>query len=89
MMWKYIFIWMAAWSVVAWAAMAIDKRRAKNGGWRVPEKTLFLFAAIGGSPGALAGMWMFRHKTKHKSFTIGLPAILLVQLAALAYIYFR
>jgi len=62
--------------------MGHDKSRAKKKGRRVPERTLFLWALIGGSPGAIAGMRLWRHKTKHRSFVIGMPAILVVQLAA-------
>ena len=60
------------------AIMGVDKRRAITNQWRIPEKTLFLISAIGGSVGTLAGMYMFRHKTKHWYFVIGMPAILIV-----------
>ena len=65
-----------AMNLAAFAAMGIDKRRAKRGAWRIPEKTLFLLALAGGSAGALAGMYTFRHKTRHKKFVVGIPAIL-------------
>jgi uncharacterized membrane protein YsdA (DUF1294 family) len=65
--------------------MGIDKWRAASHGWRIPEKTLFLTAALGGSLGAILGMQLFRHKTMHWSFKLGMPAILAVQvLLALA-----
>mgnify|MGYP001396215866 CR=1 FL=1 len=60
--------------------MAHDKSQAIKRGRRVPERTLFLWALIGGSPGAIAGMRIWRHKTKHLSFAIGMPAILAVQI---------
>lgn len=60
----------------AFALMLIDKRRAQKNKWRIPEKTLFASAILGGSLGALAGMYTFRHKTKHLSFVIGMPVIL-------------
>ena len=67
-----------------------DKRKAKRHKWRIPEKTLFLSAIIGGSIGALLGMQVFRHKTKHASFRIGMPCILIVQIAlAVSYYIFR
>ena len=58
-----------------------DKRRARRGKWRVPAKTLCLLPLLGGSVGALLGMRMFHHKTKHWYFVWGIPAILLAQLA--------
>ena len=60
--------------------MAEDKRRAKRHGWRIPEKTLFLTALLGGSIGAWVGMYLCRHKTKHWYFVVGIPLILVVQL---------
>ena len=62
----------------------IDKWKARRDKWRVPEATLLMLAALGGSVGALLGMFVFHHKTKHKKFLIGVPLILLAQLA-LAY----
>ena len=75
-------------NLIAFCAMGIDKRRAKRDAWRVRESTLFILAAIGGSIGAIAGMRLFRHKTKHRTFTIGLHAILILQLALSAYIVY-
>ena len=63
----------------------IDKWKAKRDKWRVPEATLLMLAALGGSVGALLGMSVFHHKTKHKKFLIGVPLILLAQLV-LAYL---
>ena len=60
--------------------MLVDKRKAQKNLWRIPESTLFLIAAIGGSIGSLAGMYKFRHKTKHVKFTLGVPAILIAQI---------
>ena len=76
-----LLYYLAAVNVLAFALMGIDKVKAKRGAWRIPEKVLFLSALIGGSIGAIAGMFVFRHKTKHLSFVLGLPAILLLQLA--------
>ena len=61
--------------------MLVDKRKAVKKKWRIPEATLLFWAAIGGSVGALAGMYVFRHKTKHPKFTLGVPAILIAQIA--------
>ena len=63
--------------------MGADKHRAKTGERRIAEKTLFLSAAAGGSIGAIAGMVLFRHKTRHLRFVLGLPVILLIQLTVL------
>lgn len=61
--------------------MASDKSRAKKGARRIPEATLFLAAVLGGSAGVLGGMYAFRHKTLHQSFTIGIPLILFFETA--------
>lgn len=85
----FIYYWMII-NIVAFFLMGIDKKKARTGAWRIPEKTLFLSAILGGSIGSICGMQLFRHKTKHKSFVIGMPAILGVQLSlAAAYFYFR
>ena len=67
----------------------IDKAKAKRGAWRVPEKTLFLLPLLGGSVGALLGMRVFHHKTKHWYFAWGVPAILLAQLALAVWLLTR
>ena len=69
-------------NLASFALMFADKSKARRGARRIPEKALFLSAIAGGSIGAIAGMLAFRHKTRHLSFVIGLPAILLLQLAA-------
>ena len=76
-----LMTYLAAVNVVAFAVYGADKRRAKKERRRVPEKTLFLLAAIGGSLGAWAGMYAFRHKTRHWYFVWGIPAILAAQMA--------
>lgn len=86
---QYLLICLAAVNVAAFAAMGIDKAKAKAGAWRVPEATLFLLAVLGGSVGGILGMQLFRHKTKHKTFTAGFPAILVCQLALAAYILLK
>ena len=74
-------------NITAFVPMAADKRKAVKGKWRIPERVLFGLAILGGSIGAIAGMYTFHHKTRHRSFTIGLPAILLVQLSAAGYLF--
>ena len=66
--------------------MLADKLKAKRGAWRIPEATLMGIAAIGGSVGALAGMYLFRHKTKHIKFTLGIPVILIGQIALVIWL---
>ena len=80
-MMKWALLWVLALSLADFALMGVDKRRAKRGAWRVKERTFFLLALLGGSPGALLGMWTFRHKTRHWYFKFGLPALLLAQIA--------
>ena len=63
--------------------MLIDKQKARRGAWRIPEATLMGVAILGGSIGAIAGMRLFRHKTKHPKFYIGLPCILAAQIITL------
>ncbi len=66
--------------------MLVDKQKAKKGAWRIKERTLFLTAAVGGSIGSLLGMYTFRHKTKHLSFVLGMPAILIAQIALVIFV---
>ncbi len=67
--------------------MGIDKNKAIQGRWRIPEKTLFLFSLIGGSIGTWLGMYVFHHKTKHWYFVIGMPLILVLQLIIGIYLF--
>ncbi len=64
--------------------MAADKTKAKKKAWRIPEKTLFLVSLLGGSLGTWAGMYIFRHKTKHWYFVVGMPLIFFMHLALLS-----
>lgn len=86
---KYILAYLLIVNAVAFLLMLIDKIKAKKNRWRIKESTLMLWAAIGGSIGALAGMYTFRHKTLHRKFTIGIPAILILQIAAVIYILYK
>ena len=60
--------------------MLADKLKAKRSAWRIPEATLISIAAMGGSVGSLAGMYCFRHKTRHIKFTLGIPLVLIIQI---------
>ena len=82
----YAALWMTAWSLVLFMQMGRDKRLAQLGARRIPEKRLFMLAAIGGAIGGLAGMYVFRHKTKHASFILGFRALALMQVAALIWL---
>lgn len=76
-------------NLLGFCLMGMDKSKARRGAWRIPEKTLFGAAFFGGSVGSILGMQMFRHKTKHWYFVIGMPAILLLHilLAVGYYLY--
>ncbi len=67
--------------------MGLDKSKAKRHAWRIPERTLFLASLLGGSIGTWAGMYLFRHKTKHWYFVVGMPAILVMQIVAAILIW--
>lgn len=77
---KPLFIYLLSINALGFLLMLIDKQKAKKKKWRIPEATLMGVAALGGSIGSLFGMYTFRHKTLHKKFTIGIPAILIAQL---------
>lgn len=81
-----IFYYLLIINLIAFAAYGLDKKRARKGQWRIPERTLLFLAAIGGSAGALAGMYFFHHKTRKWKFFIGVPLILLCQAAACFYL---
>ena len=70
-------------NVIAFLLMDIDKKRAKRGAWRIPEKTLFLATGLFGGLGGTLGMFLLRHKTKHWYFRYGFPAMLIVQIVLL------
>lgn len=86
---QYLAIYLVVINILAFILCGADKLKAKNGWWRVPERTLFITSAIGGSVGMLLGMKLFRHKTKHRSFTIGIPSILALQLLAAAFLFVK
>ena len=92
--WPVLWCWLAAVNLAAFLVFGLDKWKAKrkekkDSVRRVPEKTLFLLAILGGSVGAILGMKAFHHKTLHKRFRYGLPAILILQLALAGWIAWR
>ena len=72
---------------VAFIVYGIDKYRARNGKWRIPEATLLMLAVVGGSVGAWLGMKVWHHKTRHRKFRYGVPAILLLQIVVATLLY--
>ena len=76
---QFITAYLVLVNAAAFLLMLTDKQKARRGAWRIPEATLLGVALMGGSIGAIAGMQLFRHKTRHMKFTLGLPLILAVQ----------
>ena len=76
-------------NAVTFIMYGIDKYKAKKAKWRIPEVTLLLLAVVGGSVGAWMGMKVWHHKTMHKKFKYGIPAILLIQIALMAYLHIK
>ena len=79
---KIILIYILAINIITFCVYGIDKLKAKKSWWRIPEVTLLLLAAVGGSIGAWLGMKVWHHKTMHKKFKYGVPAIIILQIAA-------
>ncbi len=73
-------------NVLTFLVYGIDKSKARQGKWRISEATLLLFAVIGGSIGAWLGMRVWRHKTMHKKFKYGIPAILMIHIIIIGYL---
>ena len=78
---QLILLYLVLINAIGFILMLADKRMAQKNLWRIPERTLFTAAAFGGSIGCIAGMYTFRHKTKHLRFVLGMPAILIAQIA--------
>jgi len=77
---QVLYIYLAIINAISFILMLADKYKAKKNLWRIPEATLMGFAAAGGSIGALAGMYLVRHKTKHLKFTVGVPILLFIHI---------
>lgn len=89
MIFRLMLILLAAMNIVAFIMYGIDKYKAKKSEWRIPESTLLWLAVLGGSVGALVGMKVWHHKTMHKKFYIGVPIILILQLALFVWIWVK
>ena len=82
-----VLAYLAVMTVVGLIVMKADKTKAEKNKWRIKEATLFLISAIGGSLGTWAGMYLFRHKTKHWYFVVGMPLILILHIAILVFLF--
>ena len=88
MLYQILLVYLLLVNAAGFLLMLVDKIKARKNLWRIPEATLMGVAVIGGSIGAIAGMNLFRHKTKHAKFYIGLPVILVLQIMAVICIVF-
>ncbi len=80
-----ILLYLLVINIFGFFIMWLDKRKAKKGSWRIPEKTLFIVTALGGGIGTIAGMYTFRHKTQKLNFVIGFPFITILEIIAIVY----
>lgn len=86
---KTLLLYLCIINALSLLLMRIDKRKSQKSRWRIRERTLLSVATLGGSLGATIGMYLFRHKTRHKRFAIGLPALLVLHILLFAlYLYF-
>ena len=83
---KAALVYLAAVNIIGFVLFGMDKQRAVRHAWRIKESTLFITAIIGGSVGCIIGMQVFRHKTKHMKFVIGMPMVLIMQMAAVGIV---
>lgn len=86
---KYILFYLLLINAASFLLMLADKHKAKRNLWRIPESTLIGSAVLGGSVGAIVGMRLFRHKTRHPKFYIGLPLILAAQIGVGIFLYWN
>lgn len=89
MLFQILLVYLLIVNAAGFTLMLVDKCKAKKNAWRIPESTLFLVAILGGSLGSLLGMYTFRHKTKHISFSFGMPLILAAQIVIVILIMDR
>ncbi|MBR6366596.1 MAG: DUF1294 domain-containing protein [Lachnospiraceae bacterium] len=82
----YVYIYLAFMGVIGFIQMGLDKSRARRHQWRIQESTLFLTAFLGAAWGSLVGMFVFRHKTKHRSFLIGIPCIVVFHIICVYFL---
>lgn len=82
-----ILLYLLVMNLFGFFIMWLDKRKARNGSWRIPEKTLFIITALGGGIGTIAGMYTFRHKTQKLNFVIGFPFITILEIIGILYFF--
>lgn len=80
-----VILYLIVINIFGFFIMWLDKRKARKGSWRIPEKTLFIITALGGGIGTIAGMYTFRHKTQKLNFVIGFPFITILEIIGLIY----
>ncbi len=76
-------------NLIGFLAMGIDKLKAKKNWWRIPEGTLLMITILGGGIGSILGIYTFRHKTKKLKFTVGMPTILISEIALIIYCFIK
>ena len=86
---KNLIIYFLIINLIGFLAMGIDKLKAKKDWWRIPEGTLLMIAILGGGIGSILGMYTFRHKTKKMKFTVGMPTILISEIALIIYCFIK
>lgn len=86
---KVVLVWLAVINLIAFTLMGLDKWKARRDAWRIPEKTLFLAALLGGALGGTVGMHLFHHKTRHWYFRFGFPVLLILQLLLAGFLAYR
>ncbi|HAM79524.1 MAG TPA: DUF1294 domain-containing protein [Ornithinibacillus sp.] len=74
-------------NIIGFIFMGVDKKKARNDEWRIPERTLWGIAVLGGALGSYIGMKVFHHKTKHNSFRIGMPLLVVIDVALFGYFF--
>lgn len=74
-------------NAITFFLMGIDKHKAKKKKYRIPERTFWSLAILGGAVGALLGMKRYRHKTKHRSFVLGMPTLIVAHIILVVYLY--
>lgn len=86
---KVVLVWLAVINLIAFTLMGLDKWKSRRDAWRIPEKTLFLAALLGGALGGTVGMHLFHHKTRHWYFRFGFPVLLILQLLLAGFLAYR